>query len=210
MIGFLVLIQRLRRRNYRPGQPDTALPPLKVVIMSATLRVADFAENRRLFSWSSSSSLVDLKSNSDSLLNPPPVISIESRQFPVTIHFAKKTHSDYLKAAFYKVCQLHTTTSATSGGILVFLTGQREVNTFCMWLRRAFPFQVSGAGTKTEVVSNPVNKKEMGNKSKRRRQDGVSKKIQQIFSRNETILCDSEASLTGKEAYQPGKICLDE
>jgi ATP-dependent RNA helicase DHX37/DHR1 len=40
--------------------------------MSATLRVTDFTENARLFRS-----------------GPPPVINVESRQFPVTIHFNK-------------------------------------------------------------------------------------------------------------------------
>ena len=46
--------------------------PLKLIIMSATLRVSDFTENPRLFRN-----------------GPPPVVNVESRQFPVTIHFNK-------------------------------------------------------------------------------------------------------------------------
>ncbi len=62
--------------------------PLKLVIMSATLRTADFTENARLFK------------------SPPPVLSVPARQFPVTVHFAKHTEMhDYLGAAVRKVGQ---------------------------------------------------------------------------------------------------------
>lgn len=60
--------------------------PLKLVIMSATLRTADFTENTRLFKV------------------PPPVLSVPARQFPVTVHFAKHTElHDYLGTAVRKV-----------------------------------------------------------------------------------------------------------
>ena len=60
--------------------------PLKLIIMSATLRVEDFTENRVLFKVA------------------PPVVSVESRQFPVTIHFNKRTPLDnYLNEAYKKV-----------------------------------------------------------------------------------------------------------
>ncbi len=59
------------------------LAPLKLIIMSATLRVSDFTENRRLFA------------------TPPPVVKVEGRQFPVSVHFAKKTElMDYVGEAF--------------------------------------------------------------------------------------------------------------
>lgn len=49
---------------------ENPLPPLKLVIMSATLRVEDFTENPRLF---------------PSLRVP--VVGVEARQYPVTVHF---------------------------------------------------------------------------------------------------------------------------
>jgi HrpA-like RNA helicase len=65
---------------------DGPIYPLKLVIMSATLRTADFTENARLFKSS------------------PPVLSVPARQFPVTLHFAKHTEMhDYLGAAVRKV-----------------------------------------------------------------------------------------------------------
>lgn len=71
------------------ASPPSALGPvypLKLVIMSATLRTSDFTANARLFSA------------------PPPVLSVPARQFPVTIHFARVTEQhDYLGAAVRKV-----------------------------------------------------------------------------------------------------------
>jgi len=48
--------------------------------MSATLRVADFHENERLFP--------EFKTR-------PRVIKVEARQFPVAVHFSKVTKDDY-------------------------------------------------------------------------------------------------------------------
>jgi len=87
--------------------------------MSATMRVTDFTENSRLFP------------------QPPPVINIDARQFPVTTHFTKRTAwSDYVDVAFKKVTRIHQRLPA--GGILVFLTGQDEIRLLCDKLREIF------------------------------------------------------------------------
>lgn len=85
--------------------------PLRLVIMSATLRVEDFRDNKRLFP--------------PSISMPPPVIKVDARQFPVTIHYSKVTKDDYLEEAFKKCCKIHK--NLPSGGILVFLTGKKEI-----------------------------------------------------------------------------------
>ncbi|XP_070926918.1 probable ATP-dependent RNA helicase DHX37 isoform X2 [Macaca nemestrina] len=111
LIGLLSRIVTLRaKRNL----------PLKLLIMSATLRVEDFTQNPRLFA------------------KPPPVIKVESRQFPVTVHFNKRTPlEDYSGECFRKICKIHRMLPA--GGILVFLTGQAEVHALCRRLRKTFP-----------------------------------------------------------------------
>lgn len=64
--------------------------PMKLLIMSATLRVEDFTENQRLFR------------------TPPPVVKVDARQFPVTIHFNKRTPlEDYTGEVFHKTCKIH-------------------------------------------------------------------------------------------------------
>eukprot|EP00897_Mesotaenium_endlicherianum_P007407 jgi/Mesen1/6695/ME000343S05868 len=109
------------------GPGEAPITPLKLIIMSATLRVEDFTANSRMFP------------------SPPPVITVPARQFPVTIHFSRRTElHDYVGAAYKKVCAIHR--KLPPGGILVFLTGQREVEHLCRKLRRAFSNQRAPAG----------------------------------------------------------------
>ncbi|MEQ2199974.1 ATP-dependent RNA helicase dhx37 [Xenoophorus captivus] len=113
LIGLLSRIVPLRNKK---GMP------MKLLIMSATLRVEDFTENQKLFR------------------TPPPVIKVDARQFPVTVHFNKRTPlEDYTGEAFHKTCKIHR--MLPPGGILVFLTGQAEVHSLCRRLRKAFPFR---------------------------------------------------------------------
>lgn len=92
--------------------------PLKLVLMSATLRVEDFVSGKRLFR------------------NPPPVLEVETRQYKVTIHHSKRTEVvDYIGQAYKKVLSIHK--KLPQGGILVFVTGQREVEYLCRKLRKA-------------------------------------------------------------------------
>ncbi|XP_073724216.1 probable ATP-dependent RNA helicase DHX37 [Misgurnus anguillicaudatus] len=113
LIGLLSRIAPLRNKRGLP---------LKLIIMSATLRVEDFTENKKLFR------------------SPPPAIKVEARQFPVTVHFNKRTPmEDYTGEVFHKICKIHR--MLPPGGILVFLTGQAEVHSVCRRLRRAFPYR---------------------------------------------------------------------
>jgi ATP-dependent RNA helicase DHX37/DHR1 len=85
--------------------------PLRLVIMSATLRISDFVENTTLFA------------------TPPPVIKVPARQYPVTVHFARRTVSDYVNEAIRKASKIHA--RLPPGGILMFLTGQNEISGVC-------------------------------------------------------------------------------
>ena len=86
--------------------------PLKLIIMSATLRTADFTENRRLFP------------------SPPPVLSIPSRQHAVVLHHSRRTVLDgWLQATLAKLMRMHCRLPA--GGILVFLTGKEDIDWMC-------------------------------------------------------------------------------
>lgn len=111
-----------------------AIYPLKLIIMSATLRVEDFVSNKLLFP-----------------LTPPPVVSIEARQYPVTVHWSKKTEDDYLDAAYKKVCNIHR--KLPSGGVLVFLTGQQEIE----FLVRKLRTQFSRSANSVQQGSIPTN-----------------------------------------------------
>ncbi|KAL0028238.1 hypothetical protein WJX79_003509 [Trebouxia sp. C0005] len=106
LLGLLSRVVPLRR-SMSQG-PASTVQPLKLLIMSATLRIDDFTANRRLFPTA------------------PPVVRVPARQFPVTVHFNRRTElDDFVGAAYQKVCKIHR--QLPLGGILVFLTGQREV-----------------------------------------------------------------------------------
>ncbi|KAG9440164.1 hypothetical protein H6P81_020329 [Aristolochia fimbriata] len=127
LVGMLSRVIEERQRQYVKQQeeilsginisPEHRIFPLKLILMSATLRVENFILNKRLFR------------------QPPPVIEVPARQFPVTIHFSKRTEIvDYVGQAYKKVISIHK--SLPPGGILVFVTGQREVEYLCKKLRK--------------------------------------------------------------------------
>lgn len=117
--------------------------------MSATLRVEDFTKNERLFK------------------TPPPVIKVDARQFPVAIHFNRHTYEDYIGEAYRKVCKIHK--RLPEGGILIFLTGQQEVNLLCEKLKRTFPPK-SGAA-KNSQDENKKSSNNNNNSKKRKKPD---------------------------------------
>jgi ATP-dependent RNA helicase DHX8/PRP22 len=61
-----------------------------------------------------------------------PIFTIPGRTFPVEILYTKEPESDYLDAALITVMQIHLTEPA--GDILLFLTGQEEIDTACQIL----------------------------------------------------------------------------
>lgn len=128
LIGMLSRIIRERQKEYEEQQkkllsgqtisPEEKVYPLKLVLMSATLRVDDFISGRKIFR------------------HPPPVMEVPTRQYPVTIHFSKRTEMvDYVGQAYKKILSIHK--RLPPGGILVFVTGQREVEYLCQKLRKA-------------------------------------------------------------------------
>jgi len=156
LIGLLSRAVRLRRRNYEAAlavdahtskedsalaSPSMPLVPLRLVVMSATLRVCDFTENHQLFP------------------SPPPVVRIDARTFPVTVHFARRTDDDYIKAAHRSALQIHR--QLPPGTILIFVTGRHEVHRLCSLLRRSNGAaageavvageEVAGSGEKSEA-----------------------------------------------------------
>jgi ATP-dependent RNA helicase DHX37/DHR1 len=120
LIGWLTRIIRLRNSGKIKG-----IGPLKLVIMSATLRVEDFTQNTKLFPPEINHS-------------PPPVIKVDGRQHKVVIHYNKKTPElDYIAQVLKKIVKIHT--RLPHGGILAFVTGQQEVQILCKKLAQLFP-----------------------------------------------------------------------
>ena len=80
---------------------------LKVIVTSATLDADKFSE----------------------YFCSCPIFSIPGRTFPVEIMYSREPEDDYLDAALTTVMQIHLT--EPPGDILVFLTGQEEIDTSC-------------------------------------------------------------------------------
>ncbi|KAJ3230656.1 ATP-dependent RNA helicase dhx37 [Chytriomyces hyalinus] len=136
LIGWLTRIATLRNSGKISG-----VKPLKLVIMSATLRVQDFTGNKVLFPPEA---------------GIPPVVKVDGRQFKVTIHYNKVTpETDYISEAFKKVSKIHT--KLPHGAILVFLTGQSEITTLVNRLRKAYPAK-EGAIPQIEHEKNLLEK----------------------------------------------------
>ncbi|KAG6334080.1 hypothetical protein ID866_5012 [Astraeus odoratus] len=132
LIGVLSRVLQLREQLWQAGKDGTR--PLRLVIMSATLRVSDFAENQTLFT------------------TPPPVINVVARQHPVTIHFNRRTPADYVNEAIKKTCKIHA--RLPPGGILIFLTGQNEITGVCRKLGARFSQKAIEAKKRRRQIVN--------------------------------------------------------
>ncbi|CAK9042973.1 ATP-dependent RNA helicase DHX8 (DEAH box protein 8) (RNA helicase HRH1) [Durusdinium trenchii] len=89
--------------------------PLRVVVMSATLDVQLFM---RYFSSSD---------KTGDAFDEPVAVHIRGRQFPVELRYATESQQDYLDAAIVTVLQVHLSERENKGDVLVFLTGQEEI-----------------------------------------------------------------------------------
>nr|XP_020667965.1 putative pre-mRNA-splicing factor ATP-dependent RNA helicase DHX16 [Pogona vitticeps] len=86
-------------------------PELKVLIASATLDTERFS----------------------TFFDDAPIFRIPGRRFPVDIFYTKAPEADYLEACVVSVLQIHVT--QPQGDILVFLTGQEEIEACCEMLQ---------------------------------------------------------------------------
>ncbi|KAK2002053.1 helicase associated domain-containing protein [Colletotrichum falcatum] len=128
LVGMLSRINNIRKGD---DKVDPSIKPLKIIIMSATLRVEDMTNNTTLFP------------------TPPPVVEVEGRQHPVTIHFARHTQADYVDEAFKKIMRGHK--KLPPGGFLVFLTGQNEIRHLSKRLTEAFGGFTGTSAPKVEI-----------------------------------------------------------
>jgi len=81
---------------------------LKVILMSATLDAGKFSK----------------------YFNECPLISIPGKCWPVEIFYTPEPEKDYIEAAIRTVIQIHLT-EKQKGDVLVFLTGQEEIEDAC-------------------------------------------------------------------------------
>ncbi|KAI7829339.1 P-loop containing nucleoside triphosphate hydrolase protein [Gamsiella multidivaricata] len=85
---------------------------LKVVVMSATLDAGKFQK----------------------YFDDAPLMSVPGRTFPVEIYYTPEPESDYLEAAIFTALQIHRNDDA--GDILLFLTGEEEIEDACRKIKQ--------------------------------------------------------------------------
>lgn len=174
LVGLLSRIVPLRQKRGNP---------LKLIVMSATLRVEDFTNNRQLFK------------------KPPPVMNVETRQFPVTIHFNKHTTDDYINEAYNKTVKIHT--KLPEGGILIFLTGQQEVNNLVRKLRKAFPYNGKAQKKeKTEENTQPGEQKSDNDDSESDDEFNIHKAIKQVKKSKKKLASQLAVSKINLDDYK--------
>lgn len=106
-------------------------PDLKLLISSATLDAEKFSD----------------------YFDSAPIFKIPGRRYPVEIHYTKAPEADYLDAAIVTALQIHVTQPPGDGDILVFLTGQEEIETADEILKH----RTKGLGTKiAELIICPI------------------------------------------------------
>ncbi|KAK8058673.1 DEAH-box RNA helicase [Apiospora phragmitis] len=131
LIGMLSRVVKLREEM---AAEDKSIKPLKLIIMSATLRIDDLTKNPVLFP------------------SPPPVLDVEGRQFPVTVHFARQTRHDYVEEAYKKILRGHR--KLPQGGFLIFLTGHDEISRLSKLLKSSSTGLNSAAYPKVRISAN--------------------------------------------------------
>ncbi|KAH8888735.1 P-loop containing nucleoside triphosphate hydrolase protein [Thozetella sp. PMI_491] len=130
----VAILSRVVKLRAQMSEEEAGVSPLKLIIMSATLRIEDVAQNPRLFP------------------TPPEVLEVEGRQHPVTVHFARRTQHDYVEEAFRKISRGHR--KLPPGGFLVFLTGQNEIFQLTKRLKTAFGGLHSANGPKVRISAS--------------------------------------------------------
>nr|NVI75418.1 lethal (2) 37Cb [Cucujiformia] len=88
--------------------------------------VKDIARFRSDLKLLISSATLDAKKFSD-FFDEAPIFRIPGRRFPVDIYYTKAPEADYVDACVISVLQIHATQPL--GDVLVFLTGQDEIET---------------------------------------------------------------------------------
>ncbi|XWS60471.1 hypothetical protein CRYUN_Cryun07bG0039200 [Craigia yunnanensis] len=112
--------------------------------------VKDIARFRKDIKLLISSATLDAEKFSD-FFDSAPIFKIPGRRYPVEIHYTKAPEADYLDAAIVTVLQIHV--SQPPGDILVFLTGQEEIET----AEEILKHRVRGFGTKiAELIICPI------------------------------------------------------
>ncbi|TNV84818.1 hypothetical protein FGO68_gene10396 [Halteria grandinella] len=112
--------------------------------------VKDVARYRKDLKLLISSATLDAEKFSD-YFDGAPIFKIPGRRYPVDIYYTKSPEADYVEAAVITALQIHVTQPA--GDILIFLTGQEEIETCQEMLQQ----RTRGLGTKiAELIICPI------------------------------------------------------
>ncbi|XP_039033597.1 pre-mRNA-splicing factor ATP-dependent RNA helicase DEAH1-like isoform X2 [Hibiscus syriacus] len=112
--------------------------------------VKDIARSRKDIKLLISSATLDAEKFSD-FFDSAPIFRIPGRMYPVEIHYTKAPQADYVDAAIVTALQIHVT--RPPGDILVFLTGQEEIET----TEEILKHRVRGFGTKVaDLIICPI------------------------------------------------------
>ncbi|CAN3367777.1 pre-mRNA-splicing factor ATP-dependent RNA helicase Prp16p [Diutina catenulata] len=88
-------------------------PDLKLVVTSATMNAERFSQ----------------------FFGGAPNFFIPGRTFPVEVLYSQAANGDYVESAIKQVLTIHLSTTTNDGDILVFMTGQDDIDTMCEVLR---------------------------------------------------------------------------
>ncbi len=155
LFGVVKKVQRERNSNQNL-ESNSSVGLLRVVVMSATLQTELFSK----------------------YFDNAPVLRIPGRTYPVDIYYTMKPVEDYLDAALTSVLQIHLNEGGSSsmlennsgssskgkkalGDILVFLTGQEDIDSLCELLKdraKSFPPHVAGLMVRPIYASLPWEK----------------------------------------------------
>ena len=85
-----------------------------------------------------------------------PVFRIPGRTFPVTKHYAKAVPDDYVDAAVRAALTIHVSQPPGSGDILIFMTGQEDIETTCEVLAERVEALIAGGSAVSPLVVLPM------------------------------------------------------
>eukprot|EP00898_Chlorokybus_atmophyticus_P005499 jgi/Chlat1/5950/Chrsp4S06270 len=111
LLGLLKKVQRRR-------------PELRLIISSATLNAREFAA---FFDASTKKRKFDDKPSAVQINLKPAILSVQGRMHPVQTFFLSQPAPDYVQASVAAAVAIHRT--QPPGDVLIFLTGQEEVDT---------------------------------------------------------------------------------